>query len=176
MMAEFNHETSNLANRLSVEEVGKVISAIMEEDQDYKKGVMAPDFVKRCNEVQFNPERRLCGVGISSCCMVANGNVYPCAGCQEMVSGNLKKRHFAGYLGSFRKIKWLRSLKMKDLGNGEFCKCDKAAFCAPCMVRNANESKIGNPLEINRHFCAVAAKNKEIVMNWREAQLKKIGK
>ena len=57
---------------------------------------------------------------------------------------------------------------MKDLGNGECCKCDKAAFCAPCMVRNANESPSGNPLEINRHFCAVAAKNKQIVLNWRK--------
>ena len=49
-------------------------------------------------------------------------------------------------------------------------------FLRPCMVRNANESPTGNPLEINRHFCAVAAKNKEIVMNWREAQFKKIEK
>ena len=74
------------------------------------------------------------------------------------------------------KIKWLRGLKMKDLGNGECCKCDKAAFCAPCMVRNANESPTGNPLEINRHFCAVAAKNKQIVLDWRKAKLKEIGK
>ena len=22
---------------------------------------------------------------------------------------------------------------MKDMGSGECCKCDKAAFCAPCM-------------------------------------------
>ena len=47
---------------------------------------------------------------------------------------------------------------------------------APCMVRNANESPTGNPLEINRHFCAVAAKNKQIVLDWREAKLKAMGK
>ena len=52
---------------------------------------------------------------------------------------------------------------MKDMGGGECC---KAAFRAPCMVRNANESPTGNPLEINRHFCAVAAKNKQIVLDW----------
>ena len=74
------------------------------------------------------------------------------------------------------KIKWLRGLKMKDMGGGECCKCDKAAFCALCMVRNANESPTGNPLEINRHFCAVAAKNKQIVLDWREAKLKAVGK
>ena len=105
--------------------------------------------------------------------MVANGNVYPCAGWQEMVLGNLNESSLQDIWDNSEKIKWLRSLKMKDLGNGECCKCDKAAFCAPCLVRNANESPTGNPLEINRHFCAVAAKNKEIVLDWRETQLKK---
>lgn len=176
MMAQYNHETENLANRLSVEEAGKVISSIMADDLDYQTSILAPDFIQRCKENQFNPERRLCGVGISSCCMVANGNVYPCAGWQEMVLGNLNETPLQEIWNNSEKIKWLRGLKMKDLGGGECCKCDKAAFCAPCMVRNANESPTGNPLEINRHFCAVAAKNKQIVLDWREAKLKEIGK
>lgn len=172
MMAQYNHETENLANRLSVEEAGNVIKNIMKDDVEYQKAILAPDFIQRCNENQFNPERRLCGVGISSCCMVANGNVYPCAGWQEMVLGNLNENSLQDIWDNSEKIKWLRGLKMKDLGNGECCKCDKAAFCAPCMVRNANESPTGNPLEINRHFCAVAAINKKIVLDWREAKLK----
>ena len=176
MMAEFNHETSNLANRLSVEECGEVIKQIALGDVDYQNAVLAPDFVQRCNENCFNPERRLCGVGISTCCMVANGNVYPCAGWQEMVLGNLKETPLQEIWDNSEKIKWLRGLKMKDLGGGECCKCDKAAFCAPCLVRNANESPTGDPLEINRHFCAVAAKNKQIVLDWREAKLKELGK
>ena len=175
MMAEYNHETENLANRLSVEEAGKVISSIMADDVDYQNAILAPNFVARCNENQFNPERRLCGVGISSCCMVSNGNVYPCAGWQEMVLGNLNETLLQEIWDNSEKIKWLRGLKMKDLGGGECCKCDKAAFCAPCMVRNANESPTGNPLEINRHFCAVAAKNKQIVLDWRKAKLKELG-
>ena len=176
MMAQYNHDTDNLANRLSVDEAGKVISDIMADDVDYQKAILAPDFVQRCNENQFNPERRLCGVGISSCCMIANGNVYPCAGWQEMVLGNLNETSLQEIWDNSEKIKWLRGLKMKDLGGGECCKCDKAAFCAPCMVRNANESPTGNPLEINRHFCAVAAKNKQIVLDWRETKLKALGR
>lgn len=174
MMAQYNHETENLANRLSVEEAGKVIETIVLGDEDYQKAILEPDFVERCNENQFNPERRLCGVGISSCCMVSNGNVYPCAGWQEMVLGNLTEDNLQNIWDNSEKIKWLRGLKMKDLGNGECCKCDKAAFCAPCMVRNANESPTGNPLEINRHFCAVAAKNKQIILDWRNAKLKEV--
>ena len=176
MMAQYNHETENLANRLSVEEAGNVIKSIMADDYEYQSAILAPEFIQHCNEVQFNPERRLCGVGISSCCMVANGNVYPCAGWQEMVLGNLNESSLQDIWDNSEKIKWLRGLKLKDLGNGECCKCDKAAFCAPCMVRNANESPTGNPLEINRHFCAVAAKNKQIVLDWREAKLKELGR
>ncbi len=174
LMAQYNHDTDNLTNRLSIEEVGNILKSIMKDDFDYQNLILAPDFAQRCNEQQFNPERRLCGVGISSCCMVANGNVYPCAGWQEMVLGNINETPLKEIWENSEKIKWLRSLKMKDLGNGECCKCDKAAFCAPCMVRNANESPTGNPLEINKHFCAVAAKNKQIVLDWREAKLKEL--
>lgn len=171
MMAEYNHDTENLANRLSVEEAGKVIEDIMKNDIDYQRAILKPDFLEQCNQNQFNPERRLCGVGISTCCMVSNGNVYPCAGWQEMVLGNLNETPLKEIWENSEKIKWLRSLKMKDMGGGECCNCDKAAFCAPCMVRNANESPTGDPLEINRHFCAVAAKNKQIVLDWRNAKL-----
>ena len=171
IMAEYNRETENLANRLSVEEAGKVIEDILKDDIDYQQEILKPDFLQRCKEMQFNPERQLCGVGISSCCMVANGNVYPCAGWQEMVLGNIRDESLEKIWNESPKIQYLRGLKMKDLGNGECCQCDKAAFCAPCMVRNANESPTGNPLEINRHFCAVAAKNKQLVLEWRERQL-----
>lgn len=176
MMAAYNHETENLANRLSVDEAGKVISDVLSGDIDYQTAILSPDFVKRCNEAVFNPERRLCGAGVSSCCMVANGNVYPCPGWQEMVLGNLNETPLQEIWDNSEKINWIRGLKMKDLGHGECCKCDKAAFCAPCMVRNANESPTGDPLEINRHFCAVAEKNKKIVLDWRKAKLKELGK
>ena len=171
MMAQYNHETDNLENRLSVEETGKVIADIIEGDDDYKSIVLAPDFEERCNTLERNPDRRLCGVGISTCCMVSNGNIYPCPGWQDMVLGNLNETSLQEIWNESEKIKWLRSLKKKDLGNGECLKCENAAFCSVCMVRNANESPSGNPLEINRHFCAVAAKNKQIVLDWRAKQV-----
>lgn len=174
MMAEYNHETSNLANRLSVEETATVIRDIMEKDVDYQRTILRDDFVDRCNAITFHPERRLCGVGISTCCMVANGNVYPCPGWQECVLGNLYEKPLEEIWNKSEKIEWLRQLKYKDLGKGRCCKCDKAAFCAPCLVRNANESKTGNPLEINEHFCRVAEVNKKIAMDYREQNLKEI--
>ena len=176
MMARYDHSTDNLDNRLNLDEVGKVIKDIMAEDEDYKKRVIEPEFENDCNAFSHNPERRLCGVGVSTCCMVANGNIYPCPGWQEMVLGSLQNDTLKNIWENSQKMKWLRSLQFKDMGDGECCKCDKAAFCAPCMVRNANENPDGDPLKINRHFCKVAALNKKIVLDWREAKLKELGK
>ncbi|MEL3904610.1 MAG: SPASM domain-containing protein [Treponemataceae bacterium] len=122
MMAAYNHETENLANRLTVDEAGEVIKSIMLGDEDFKRHVLEPDFVENVNSLQEDPERRLCGVGISSCCMVANGNVYPCAGWQEMVLGNVAETSLREIWDKSEKIQWLRSLKFKDLGKGECAK------------------------------------------------------
>ena len=176
MMAKYDHTTNNLINRLDIDETRKIIMDIVSEDMDYQDELLKPDFEKEMKEYIHNPERRLCGVGISTCCMVANGNIYPCPGWQEMVLGSLQKDTLKNIWENSEKMKWLRSLQFKDMGGGECCKCDKAAFCAPCMVRNANENPDGDPLKINRHFCKVAAINKQIVLDWRKEKLAEMSK
>jgi radical SAM protein with 4Fe4S-binding SPASM domain len=168
MMAEYNHDTANLANRLSIEETAKVIEDIINGDEDYQRAISYRGFEEVCKSTCFNPDRRLCGVGISSCAMVSNGNVYPCPGWQDYIIGNLTKNTLEEIWASSPKIQYLRGLTMKDLGNGKCCKCENAAFCSPCLVRNANESPTGDPLEINSHFCKVAKLNKDIVLKWRK--------
>ena len=42
--------------------------------------------------------------------------------------GNLANDTLENIWNNSEKIKWLRGLKMKDMGGGECCKCDKAAF------------------------------------------------
>lgn len=172
MMAEYNNDTSNLVNRLSLEETGKIISDVIENDEAYQEVISHPDFEIMCKEHCSNPDRRLCGVGVSSCAMVSNGNVYPCAGWQGYVLGNLNETSLKEIWNDSPKIKYLRGLKLKDLGNGKCVNCENASFCSPCLVRNANESPTGDPLEINKHFCKVAALNKQLVMNWRAKHVK----
>ncbi len=174
IMAEFNHDTSNLSNRLSPEETEDVIRAISLEDVDYQRAILKPDFEEKCNSICFNPERQVCGVGINTCCMVSNGNVYPCPGWQDFVLGNLNESSLQEIWFNSEKLNWLRNLRFKDLGKGKCCNCNLAAFCAPCLVRNANESTTGNPLEINQHFCKVAEINKRVVLDWRNARLKEL--
>lgn len=166
MMARYDHTTGNLGHRLSLDEVGKVIEDILEEDMDYKNEILKPDFVERCEKLEENLDDRICGVGISSCCMVANGNVYPCAGWQDYICGNLNQQSLKEIWESSPKMQYLRSLRKRDFK--ECIGCEDKAFCALCMVRNANENPEGNPLIINKHFCKVAALNKKIVLDWRK--------
>ncbi|MDR0878131.1 MAG: radical SAM protein [Treponema sp.] len=178
MMARYDHTTGNLDNRLSLDEVGKVISDIITNDPDYQREVSGADFEERDQRDRSNDI--VCGVCVSSICMVANGNVYPCAGWQDYVVGNVKETPLKEIWESSPRVQYLRALRKKD-----FPKCTDCAdkgFCAMCMVRNANENRelsrvgtVGDPLKINEHFCKVAALNRKIVLDWKQKLQDRVG-
>jgi sulfatase maturation enzyme AslB (radical SAM superfamily) len=108
MMARYDHTTSNLDNRLNLEEVGGIINDIIHNDIDYQRDVRVADFAEV--EARDTGNEIVCGVGVSSVCMVANGNVYPCVGWQSYVIGNVKEKplkineHFCKVAALNRKI------------------------------------------------------------------------
>jgi len=163
MMARYNHTTDNLDNRLSLDEVGKVINDIIENDITYQEEVSAEDFSE--SEQRDRGGDIVCGVCVSSLCMVANGDVYPCAGWQDYICGNVSKTSLRDIWESSPKVKYLRGLRKRDFP--KCLNCPDQGFCAMCMVRNANENPQGDPLTINEHFCKVAALNRKIVLDWR---------
>jgi radical SAM protein with 4Fe4S-binding SPASM domain len=97
---------------------------------------------------------------------VANGSVYPCAGWQQYVCGNVHKQTLRNIWENSPKVKYLRGLRRRDFS--KCLNCPEKAFCAMCMVRNANENPSGDPLKINEHFCKVAALNRKIALEWKE--------
>jgi radical SAM protein with 4Fe4S-binding SPASM domain len=97
--------------------------------------------------------------------MVANGNVYPCAGWQDYVCGNLREQSLREIWENSPKVQYLRHLRRRDFP--KCLSCPEKAFCAMCMVRNANENRDGDPLKINEHFCKVAALNRKIAIEWK---------
>jgi MoaA/NifB/PqqE/SkfB family radical SAM enzyme len=168
MMARSDHTKDNLNNRLSVEEVGCIVSDIINNDIDYQRSIAIPEFEKEiCRDMSNDI---ICGVCISSLSMFANGKVAPCPGWQDYTVGNLYETNLREIWGHSPQVQYLRSLRKKDLP--KCVQCEDRAFCAICMVRNANESPSGNPLEINEHFCKVAAINRKIVMDWKEQHQK----
>ena len=169
IMAKYNHDTSNLANRLTVKECEKVILSLLEYDTDYQETILEPDFEIRCNTINEDPNERFCGVGFTSCCMVSNGNVYPCSGWQGFVCGNLYKNTLEDIWNNSKEMNYLRKLRKGDIK--ECLNCEHKAFCSPCLSRFANESPTGNPLEVAHHFCEVAKINKKLVLEWRRKKL-----
>jgi len=164
MMARYDHTTGNLDNRLNLDEAAKIITNSIELNPAYRDYLLKADFEKV--EARDISGDIVCGVCISSICMVAAGNVYPCAGWQGYVCGNVLEAPLKEIWDNSPKVKYLRGLRKKDFP--ECVRCVNKAFCAMCMVRNANESPEGDPLKINKHFCDIAALNRKMVLDWKQ--------
>lgn len=169
IMAKYNHDTSNLKYRLSCEECGKIIQDLLNGDINYQKAILDPEFLAKVECLNENPEENFCGAGYSSCCIVSNGDVYPCAGWQSYVCGNIKEQSLEDIWLHSEKLIALRNIKRRDIK--KCLNCTNKAFCSPCLTRFANESTTGNPLEVPDYFCEVAELNKRIVLEWRKKRL-----
>jgi radical SAM protein with 4Fe4S-binding SPASM domain len=163
MMARYDRSTGNLDNRLSLEEANAVINDIISNDREYQEEMLNADIGEA--EARDISNDIVCGVCIDSLCMIADGNVYPCAGWQDYVCGNLREQSLRDIWENSPKVKYLRGLRKKDFP--KCLNCPDKSFCAMCMVRNANEDPDGDPLKINSHFCKVAALNRKIVIDWK---------
>ena len=166
MMAQADLDTRNLANRLSLEETESLIRDIVENDIDYQNETLnkTPRSEYETTDIERFKKQPLCGAGINDCCITVNGDVYPCAGWQDMVLGNV-------YKSSLIDI-WNDSIKMKEIRQvtqGDFPQCldcEARDYCARCLVRNYNESN-GDMYKINEHFCKVAFLNKKIAEEYK---------
>lgn len=140
MMAEANFDTSNLANRISLKETETLLREVMEHDISYANETLMQKPISE--EIKFDKERYLkepiCGVGYDNCCIAANGDVYPCAGWQGMILGNVYKQNLKEIWESSHKVKELR--KITNASFPECVNCEARDFCAMCLVRNFNES------------------------------------
>lgn len=165
MMAQADLDTSNLANRISIEETEKVIRDIMENDVDYQTETLAQEALSSISEEEF-AEMPLCGAGLNDLCVTVNGDIYPCAGWQGFVVGNVFRKSLKEIWEHSPKLEQIRKIKQKDFP--KCIKCEARDFCNMCLVRNYNESN-GDMFKINEHFCKVAFLNKQIAEEWQRS-------
>lgn len=165
MMAQADLNTSNLANRISIEETEKVIRDIMENDVDYQTETLAQEPLSSISEEEF-AEMSLCGAGLNDLCVTVNGDIYPCAGWQGFVVGNVFRESLKEIWEHSPKLEQIRKIKQKDFP--KCLKCEARDFCNMCLVRNYNESG-GDMFKINEHFCKVAFLNKQIAEKWQKS-------
>lgn len=162
IIAQYNHTTQNLTCRLSSNEIKEVIYnkaskdptflVQIEKEADKKRNITSNDFV--------------CSVCHSSICIADNGNIYPCAGWQDYVVGNLRETSLNDVWYNSEKVHYLRSLRNQDFP--KCIRCSDKEFCTMCMVRNANENPKGDPLVVNEFFCNIAKLNKQILLERKE--------
>lgn len=170
MMARSDLDTNNLANRLSLDETEELLRDIIEYDTQYKDDTLQQLPVS--DMVQFDRERFMnqpvCGVGYDNCCITANGDVYPCAGWQDYVLGNVYKQSLQEIWENSERIKKLRKIKKSSFP--KCVDCVAKDYCAMCLVRNYNESG-GDMFAVNKHFCDVAFLTKRLVEEYKEKGL-----
>lgn len=166
MMARSDLDTENLANRLSLEETEELLRNIIEHDINYREETLQQLPVS--DQIKFNLERFMkqpvCGVGYDNCCITANGDVYPCAGWQDYVLGNVYKQSLKEIWENSERVKELR--KITQASFPQCLECEARDYCSRCLVRNYNESG-GDMFAVNHHFCDVAFLNKRLVEEYR---------
>ena len=162
IIARYNRTTQNLSCRLSVDEINEVINDKVTNDAKYLEQMeMAAEKKKNITSNDF-----VCSVCHSSICIADNGNVYPCAGWQDYIVGNVKETSLNDIWYNSEKVQYLRGLRRQDFP--KCIKCVDKEFCTMCMVRNANENPMGDPLIVNEHFCNIAKLNRKIILEWKE--------
>jgi len=157
IIARYNHTTQNLSCRLSINEIKEVINDKVANDSKYLEQIEI-----EAEKKKNTPDDFVCSVCESSICIADNGNVYPCAGWQDYVVGNVKVNSLNDIWDNNEKVKYLRNLRKKDFP--KCLQCSDKEYCTMCMVRNANENPLGNPLAVNEYFCDIAKLNKKIVL------------
>lgn len=166
MMARADLDTENLANRLSLEETEELLRDLIEHDIRYREETL--EQLPISDEIKFNKERYMkqpvCGVGYDNCCITANGDVYPCAGWQDYVLGNVYKQSLQEIWENSERVKELR--KITQASFPQCLDCEARDYCSRCLVRNYNESG-GDMFAVNHHFCDVAFLNKRLVEEYK---------
>lgn len=156
IIARYDHGTQNLNCRLSKDNIREIINQEADNNPNYLE-LLEKEYKKKKEAM---PDDYVCSVCHSSICISENGKVYPCAGWQGYVVGDIKEKKLEDIWNESKEIKYLRELRRRDFI--QCMECSEKEFCTMCMVRNANENPSGNPLEVNKFFCDIAKINKEI--------------
>ena len=164
IIAKYNHTTQNLNCRLSIDEVKDIIKDKFADDKKYLEQIETEAERKK----NLTPDDFICTVCNYSICIADNGNVFPCAGWQDHIVGNLKETTLKEIWDNSEKVQYLRKLRKKDFP--DCIKCHDKDYCTICMVRNANESPLGDPLAANKYFCDIAKFNRRMALEWKGKQ------
>lgn len=159
IMGKQNCDTSNLAHRLDLDETRCILEDIVFRSVPMNSEYFDPAKKEDLLSVEEWKKRKICGACVSTVCLEATGDYYPCPGFGGAVLGNCHEHD----------LKWIwnespETLRIRSITGASFPKCatcEDRDYCSTCMCRNFNET--GNMFEPAEHFCKVAKLNHEIV-------------
>lgn len=151
IMAQSNLETTNLSNRMSIEDAEIAFNNILKNTPAFFKS--EPTFPEEIKDMPF------CSAGIGSLGISVNGNVLPCPGWDKYVVGNVFKQSLEDIYKNSNGLKILRKTTRKSMP--KCLDCDARDYCGICLLRNYNESG-GNMFEVNQYFCDLAFLAKKV--------------
>lgn len=159
IIARYDHTTQNLDNRLTLNDVEQIATQRIKNEPQYLNQIK-----KEAKEKEsMKPDDYVCSVCHSSICVSENGDAYPCAGWQDYILGNLNETSLCDIWKNSEKVNYLRNLRRRDFP--KCIQCPDNKFCTMCMVRNANEHPLGDPLAVNEYFCNIAKLNRNLVLH-----------
>lgn len=157
MMARYDFTTDNLTERLTMEQTENLLKDIIRFDKDYLKLINTP--IQDVSREIWEKET-FCGVGMDNFCIASDGIVYPCSGWQGMACGNVREQPIKDIWEKSPQLNKLRKLTKSAIP--QCYDCEDKQYCAPCLVRNFNESG-GDYLKVAPHFCKAAHLNRKLV-------------
>lgn len=164
IFASYDHSGSNLDNRISLDELDIVL------DKEISEGYASVIMEAASEKEYLTGNDPVCSVCRYSLCVSVEGNVFPCAGWQSNVIGNLNESTLKEVWEDSNKIRWLRSIKRSAFP--KCVNCENRGYCTVCMMANANEDPDGNPFSIDDFHCRVASKTRRKVLDFLESQNK----
>ena len=149
IFGSYDHSGCNLENRLSIKELEDVLTMQMHEGY-------AVSIRNTANEKEkLTKDDSICSVCRYSFCVSAKGKVFPCAGWQKYVIGDLNYQTVQEVWETSERIKELRRIKRSDFPKCVNCK--DRGYCIVCMMWNSNENTDGDMFKISDYRCNVAA-------------------
>ncbi len=159
IMGKQNCDTSNLACRLDLAETRSILEDIVFKSVPMNSEYFNPEKKQYLLSPEEWKKRKVCGACVSSICLEANGDYFPCPGFGSVILGNCHEHD----------LKWIwnespETLRIRAVTGASFPKCatcEDRDYCSTCMCRNFNET--GDMFKPAEHFCKVAKLNHEIV-------------
>jgi len=164
MMARTDGSTSNLQNRMTLLETETLIREMLIHDLEYRTIL---DTGQPPVSLEQRAKEPVCGVGVDTLCVAADGVYYPCPGFQGYPLGNAHTGRLQDVWQNSTAVKRLRNLTKSDFA--QCLSCEAHQYCSMCLVRNFNEND-GDMFQASKHFCDVAFLNKELVEEYWHKQ------